>query len=126
MQTGVWPRLDSPALVGAALFGAGVSARLVVEAAQRQAAARDPNSGAGRYATGADLLRLLALQQRLATEYAEALVERDLRHRVGNGEASELDEPPSPEKLAEAVAYLDWQRHGERARSGSANDLSKG
>lgn len=31
-----WPRLDKPARVGATRFSAGVSARLVVEAAQRQ------------------------------------------------------------------------------------------
>lgn len=31
-----WPRLDKPARVGNGTFGVGVSARLVVEAAQRQ------------------------------------------------------------------------------------------
>lgn len=126
MQTPVWPRLDAPALVGAALFGTGVSARLVVEAAQRQAAARDPSAGAGGYATGSDLLRLLAVQQRLATEYAEALVARDQGRRTGSRLSDATDEPTSPEKFAEAVAYLDWQRHRERARSGDPNDLLKG
>ncbi|WP_165677428.1 hypothetical protein [Metapseudomonas otitidis] len=35
-QPDVWPKLDKPAKVGAVLFNPGLSARLVVEAAQRQ------------------------------------------------------------------------------------------
>lgn len=38
-KPGKWPRLERPAKVGATRFGVGVSSRLVVEAAQREAEA---------------------------------------------------------------------------------------
>lgn len=55
-----WPKLEKPALVGAGRFSAGLSARLVVEAAQRHYEFEvTPENEALRIATGENFLALL-------------------------------------------------------------------
>ncbi|WP_350404324.1 hypothetical protein ABCR88_07690 [Pseudomonas sp. W17] len=55
-----WPKLDKPALMGAGRFSAGLSARLVVEAAQRNYEYEvTPENEALRIATGKSFLALL-------------------------------------------------------------------
>lgn len=61
-----WPKLEKPALVGAGRFSVGLSARLVVEAAQRYYEYEiTPENETLRIATGANFLALLAQLEQL-------------------------------------------------------------
>ncbi|WP_421547849.1 hypothetical protein [Pseudomonas sp. QD4] len=61
-----WPKLDKPALVGAGRFSAGLSARLVVEAAQRHYEYEITSENETlRIATGENFLALLAQLEQL-------------------------------------------------------------
>lgn len=75
-----WPKLDKPAMVGAGRFGVGVSARLVVEAAQRRYADEaTPEKEAARIArvqAGMDEIR-----KQIAESAAVALL-REERDRL--------------------------------------------
>lgn len=61
-----WPKLEKPALVGAGRFSVGLSARLVVEAAQRHYEYEiTPEKETLRIATGENFLALLAQLEQL-------------------------------------------------------------
>lgn len=61
-----WPKLEKPALVGAGRFSVGLSARLVVEAAQRHYEYEiTPENETLRIATGQNFLALLAQLEQL-------------------------------------------------------------
>ncbi|MCO7610951.1 Lar family restriction alleviation protein [Pseudomonas chlororaphis] len=61
-----WPKLEKPALVGAGRFNVGLSARLVVEAAQRHYEYEvTPENETLRIATGKNFLALLAQLEQL-------------------------------------------------------------
>lgn len=64
--TDQWPKLEKPALVGAGRFSVGLSARLVVEAAQRHYEYETtPENETLRIATGENFLALLAQLEQL-------------------------------------------------------------
>lgn len=92
-ETQTWPRLQSPARVGGGTFGVGVSAKLVVDAAQRayERDQQEPNPVAAAN---------LELLQQVASQCSEII---DLRAQVAELKAELSDALGDGNALVKAI-----------------------